>query len=116
MAARFREETMKGVMRAGAVGVPRDKRRRRFLQTIGMASLGTALGTQTKGTSAESAISPPVPSSRSGEIPRRPLGRTGAEVSALGCGGHHLGDIKEVDEALRLIHAALDAGVTFFDN
>jgi aryl-alcohol dehydrogenase-like predicted oxidoreductase len=37
-------------------------------------------------------------------------------VSALGCGGHHLGDIKEVDEALRLIRAALDAGVTFFDN
>jgi len=108
---------MKGAMRAGAVGLPRDKRRRRFLQTIGMASLGTALGSQTaRGASAEPAISPPVPNSRSGEIRRRPLGRTGAEVSALGCGGHHLGDIKEVDEALRLIRAALDAGVTFFDN
>ena len=34
-----------------------------------------------------------------GAIPQRPLGRTGAKVSALGLGGHHLGDLKTVDEA-----------------
>jgi putative intracellular protease/amidase len=45
-----------------------------------------------------------------GAIPQRPLGRTGAKVSALGLGGHHLGDLKTVDEAIRLVHAAVDAG------
>jgi aryl-alcohol dehydrogenase-like predicted oxidoreductase len=52
----------------------------------------------------------------SDEIPRRTLGRTGVKVSALGLGGHHLGDIRTVDEAIGLIHEAMDAGVTFFDN
>jgi predicted aldo/keto reductase-like oxidoreductase len=51
-----------------------------------------------------------------GAIPQRPLGRTGAKVSALGVGGHHLGDFKTVEEAIRLVHEAVEAGVTFFDN
>src|SRR6195256_3055194 len=51
-----------------------------------------------------------------GEIQRRPLGRTGVQVSALGVGGHHLGDFKTVEEAIRLVHEAVDAGITFFDN
>src|SRR6266853_4948418 len=50
------------------------------------------------------------------EIPRRPLGRSGVEVSALGVGGHHLGDLSTVDDAIRLVHEAVDAGITFFDN
>jgi len=53
---------------------------------------------------------------RAGAIPQRPLGRTGAKVSALGLGGHHLGDLKTVDDAIRLVHEAIDAGITFFDN
>src|SRR3954454_6860314 len=53
---------------------------------------------------------------RAGAIPQRPLGRTGAQVSALGLGGHHLGDLKTVEEAIRLLHEAVDAGITFFDN
>ena len=52
----------------------------------------------------------------SGTIPQRPLGRAGARVSALGLGGHHLGDLKTVDEAIKLVHEAIDAGITFFDN
>ena len=45
---------------------------------------------------------------RSGEIPQRPLGRTGAKVSALGVGGHHLGDFKIlVEEAIRLVRRSL---------
>src|SRR2546421_5318676 len=51
-----------------------------------------------------------------GAISQRPLGRTGVKVSALGLGGHHLGDLKTVDEAIRLVHEAVDAGITFFDN
>ena len=53
---------------------------------------------------------------RAGTIPQRPLGRTGAKVSALGLGGHHVGDLKTVDEAIRLVHEAVDAGITFYDN
>jgi predicted aldo/keto reductase-like oxidoreductase len=49
-------------------------------------------------------------------IPLRLLGRTGVKVSALGVGGHHLGDFKTVDEAIRLVHEAVDAGITFYDN
>jgi aryl-alcohol dehydrogenase-like predicted oxidoreductase len=37
-------------------------------------------------------------------------------VSALGMGGHHLGLMKNQREAIRLVHAAIDAGVTFMDN
>ena len=53
---------------------------------------------------------------RADTIPRRPLGRTGIPVSALGLGGHHLGDLPTVEEAIRLVHEAVDAGITFFDN
>ena len=53
---------------------------------------------------------------RAGTIPQRPLGRTGIQVSALGLGGHHLGDLQTVEEAIRLVHEAVDAGITFFDN
>src|SRR3989442_15534390 len=51
-----------------------------------------------------------------GEIPRRALGRTGVHVSAIGVGGHHLGDLPTVDDAIRLGPQALDAGITFFGN
>ena len=50
------------------------------------------------------------------DIPQRPLGRTGATVSALALGGYHIGKTDTEREAIRLMHAALDAGVTFFDN
>src|SRR5688572_26918046 len=49
-------------------------------------------------------------------IPLRPLGATGAVVSALGLGGYHIGKIGNEREAVRLVHAAIDAGVTFLDN
>lgn len=49
-------------------------------------------------------------------IPRRPFGSAGDLVSALGLGGYHLGKIASVRDAVRLVHAAIDAGVTFMDN
>jgi predicted aldo/keto reductase-like oxidoreductase len=51
-----------------------------------------------------------------GEIARRPLGRTGVEVSALGLGGYHLGSVKSVREAVRIVHEAIEGGITFMDN
>lgn len=50
------------------------------------------------------------------EIPRRPLGRTGAMVSALGLGGFHLGLVGSEREAISLVHQAIDAGICFMDN
>ncbi|HEX7997666.1 MAG TPA: aldo/keto reductase [Pyrinomonadaceae bacterium] len=55
-------------------------------------------------------------SSSFGEIPRRALGRTGVEVSALALGGYHIGMAKSVREAARIVHEAIDAGLTFMDN
>lgn len=46
----------------------------------------------------------------------RALGRTGVTVSGLGVGGFHLGTVASQAEAVRLVHEAVDAGVTFFDN
>ena len=50
------------------------------------------------------------------EVPRRPFGRTGETVSALGMGGYHLGEIGTEREAISLLHKAIDAGITFMDN
>jgi aryl-alcohol dehydrogenase-like predicted oxidoreductase len=52
-----------------------------------------------------------------GEVPRRPFGKSGEEVSLLALGGAHIGlsSLSE-DESIRLQHAAFDAGVTFLDN
>src|SRR6187397_2091001 len=51
------------------------------------------------------------------EIPRRTLGRTGEQVSAIGLGGWHL-SLKQVDEPLsiRIVRSAIDRGITFMDN
>lgn len=49
-------------------------------------------------------------------MPMRTLGRTGVKVSLLGLGGFHLGIPREDKEAVRIIHAAMDHGVTFLDN
>jgi len=37
-------------------------------------------------------------------IPQRPLGKTGAKVSALGLGGHHLGAAPSYDVCERIVH------------
>ncbi|MBA3354854.1 MAG: aldo/keto reductase [Pyrinomonadaceae bacterium] len=52
----------------------------------------------------------------SGDIPRRPFGRTGVEVPAIALGGFHLGLVKTKREAIRIVEEAFDAGITFMDN
>src|SRR5687767_2261587 len=49
-------------------------------------------------------------------IPLRAFSRTGVDVTAIGFGGYHLGLIKDDNEAVRLTHEAIDAGITFMDN
>ncbi|MBA2484567.1 MAG: aldo/keto reductase, partial [Nitrospira sp.] len=93
--------------------------RRQLLKTLGIAGSLLALsgphgmahaigGPQ----GALPAASEPV----SGTMPRRMLGKTGVEVSALCFGGAHLGRIDGETEAIRVLHEAIDAGITFLDN
>jgi uncharacterized protein len=94
--------------------------RRRFLAEAGLAAVGGARkpDAPARGKSGLASASGSAKDAAvgTGEIPQRPLGRTGLKVSALGVGGHHLGEFKTVEEAIRLVHEAVDAGVTFFDN
>ncbi len=52
------------------------------------------------------------------EMKYRALGRTGERVSLIGVGGFHLAKPggPSADEAVRIVHTAIDAGVNFFDN
>jgi aryl-alcohol dehydrogenase-like predicted oxidoreductase len=49
-------------------------------------------------------------------LPTRVLGRTGERVSILCLGGWHIGAVTDEKEAIRIMHAAIDQGLTFFDN
>ena len=49
-------------------------------------------------------------------LPQRPLGKTGVKVSILALGGWHIGAVQDEKEAIRIMHAAIDQGLTFFDN
>jgi uncharacterized protein len=83
--------------------------RRDFLARLAGVSAGLASGGAVlpEGVSAQAAPS---------GIPHRTFGRHADTVSALGCGGHHLGSAATVGEAVRIVHEAIDGGITFFDN
>jgi predicted aldo/keto reductase-like oxidoreductase len=49
-------------------------------------------------------------------IPKRPFGRHPDLVSIIGLGGYHLGTIGTQKEAIAVVHAAVEAGMTFMDN
>jgi predicted aldo/keto reductase-like oxidoreductase len=52
-----------------------------------------------------------------GAIPQRTLGRTRAQVSAIGLGGYHIGVKSLTDkQATQIIRTAIDNGITFMDN
>ena len=48
-------------------------------------------------------------------LPTRRLGRTDEQVSILCLGGWHIGAVEDKAEAVRIQHAAIDNGLTFFD-
>src|SRR5271163_841569 len=56
------------------------------------------------------------PVGEAGNMIYRKFGSKDARISAIGVGGHHLGDVPTLDEAVQLVHEAVDAGITFFDN
>jgi len=54
---------------------------------------------------------------RRGDMLYRSFGRTGEKISAIGMGGFHIGkSVLSDDESVRLIHQAIDRGITFLDN
>jgi predicted aldo/keto reductase-like oxidoreductase len=79
--------------------------RKEFIRTAAAAAFVAALGEKI------TYAAPP------GGLPYRRLGRTGEKVSLLGIGGYHIGKraVTEPD-AIRIVRAALDAGVNFLDN
>jgi aryl-alcohol dehydrogenase-like predicted oxidoreductase len=50
------------------------------------------------------------------ETPKRPMGRTGLQVSILGMGGYHLGTASGQDLVNNMVAKAMDHGINFFDN
>src|SRR5207253_5891327 len=86
---------------------PQDQNRREFLQTTLAAGTGLAL---------TSAAAAEADDASSKGLPTRPLGKTGVRVSIICLGGWHIGSVKDKDEAIKIMHRALDEGLTFFDN
>jgi aryl-alcohol dehydrogenase-like predicted oxidoreductase len=72
--------------------------RRKFVKGTALAGAGIALAQS------------------SGEIPKRPLGKTGLQVSILGVGGYHVGTAESDEVGARIVHEAIDNGINFFDN
>ena len=81
--------------------------RRDFLKQAAVGATLAALS--------EDVLAQTSPASATG-LPTRVLGRTGQRVSILALGGWHIGAIKDDAESIRLMQAALDEGITFFDN
>lgn len=99
--------------------------RRTFLETLAATGLGAiSAGAQQSATSgaiasAEVSKLPRAhsPGERKGDMLYRKLGSTGQTVSAIGLGGSHIAKptVSET-ETIRLIHEAIDRGITFMDN
>jgi len=53
---------------------------------------------------------------RSGQMIYRTLGNTGAQVSAIGLGGFHIGNPLFESESVKIVRSAVDRGITFMDN
>jgi uncharacterized protein len=99
-----------------SLSMSRAVNRRDVLKAIGLAGSAMALHGPLQllyaaGASGDS-LSPQV----TDQLSRRPLGTTGVDVSMLALGGSHLGKAGSEREAIRIVHEAIDAGLTFMDN
>ncbi len=75
--------------------------RRTFIETAAIVGAGMALGQSG--------------SAQNTEVPKRPFGKTGLQVSVMGVGGYHLGTAPSQEVATQIVHEAIDAGINFFD-
>jgi len=86
--------------------------RRRFINDAAAVSAGLALS--------EFALANPANvqqenATQAGSIPRRKFGRHSDQISALGLGGHHLGNAASLEDATTILHEAVHNGITFCD-
>ena len=111
--------------------------RRRFLQTAAFTSAAAvapaasgnagaqATYPESTGHPEETRLPNPIVTNFSGEygaatpafeVPKRPMGSTGLQVSILGMGGYHLGTVGIQKDVNNMVAKALDHGINFFDN
>ena len=93
--------------------------RREFLQAVSVAggvplAMSGFAGPPTHPTRCCGSIPPQI--IRRGDMRYRKLGKTGEEVSCIGLGGHHIGRQKDEEDSIKIIRAAIDAGINFMDN
>ena len=87
---------------------------RRSLIQGGLAFAGGALANSVlRGQIASAALPSQMTNNDADQIPLRPLGKTGAQVSIIGLGGYHLGTVQSRELAVRLVQEAVEAGITF---
>jgi aryl-alcohol dehydrogenase-like predicted oxidoreductase len=120
------------------LGTEADLSRRRFLQTAaltGVAAVVPAGSAEARaqatyphatGQGSQSQMPNPIvpnfegeygaSSSPGFEVPKRPMGATGLEVSIIGMGGFHLGTASGQQEVNNMVAKAMDHGINFFDN
>jgi aryl-alcohol dehydrogenase-like predicted oxidoreductase len=84
--------------------------RREFLGRAGLAGAAALAGAVVRAGPVELSDTGP------DRIPKKPFGKTNEKVSIIGLGGFALGQAPTYEEAERIAHEAIDAGVTFFDN
>jgi aryl-alcohol dehydrogenase-like predicted oxidoreductase len=95
---------------------PRSLARRDFFKAASILGAEVALAANGKSNPPSNSDASQGQGTSPAGIPLRKLGRADAQISALGCGGHHLGDLKNIDDAIQLVREAVDGGITFFDN
>jgi aryl-alcohol dehydrogenase-like predicted oxidoreductase len=89
--------------------------RRDFLQAAGLVGAGLALaGTATHAQEKPRAVE--LTDTGPDRVPHKLFGRTQEKVSAIGIGGYSLGAAPSLEEAIAIVHEAIDAGINFFDN
>lgn len=93
-------------------------KRREFLSTtvVGAPLGALAVATLAFGSEPSNPLPTPATEGKAGEMKYRTLGKTGERVSLLGLGGYHIGVPQDEAEAIKIMHAAIDAGVNFMDN
>ena len=79
--------------------------RREFIKSAAIAALASSLSPHADAVDTASGM------------PYRTLGRTGAKVSLVGLGGHHIGrsSVSETD-GIKIVRTGLDGGANFLDN
>ena len=90
--------------------MPEHLSRTSFLRRSAGASAAVAAGAWARAAIAQSQ------QPANGTIPQRRFGRANVTISALGLGGHHLGNAATQADATNIVAEAIDGGITFFDN